>query len=68
MTVNHYQYVKEEDGILHGSTEEDILDPSAVQIENPVDVNTPGVYEVVYSVYDEEGVQGSVRLIVSVNG
>lgn len=68
VTVNHYQYVKEEDGILHGSTEEDILDPSAVQIENPVDVNTPGVYEVVYSVYDEEGVQGSVRLIVSVNG
>lgn len=68
VTVNHYQYVKEEDGILHGSTAEDILDPSAVQIENPVDVNTPGVYEVVYSVYDEEGVQGSVRLIVSVNG
>lgn len=68
VTVNHYQYVKEEDGILHGSIAEDILDPSAVQIENPVDVNTPGVYEVVYSVYDEEGVQGSVRLIVSVNG
>lgn len=68
VTVNHYQYVKEEDGILHGSTAEDILDSSAVQIENPVDVNTPGVYEVVYSVYDEEGVQGSVRLIVSVNG
>lgn len=68
VTVNFYEYVKGEDGVLRGNLEDEILDPSAVQIENPVDTNTPGVYEVVYSVYDEEGVQGTVRLIVSVNG
>lgn len=67
VAVNQYEYVKGEDGVLHGSTEEDVLDASAIQIENPVDVKKPGVYEVVYSVSNEEGVQGSVRLIVSVN-
>lgn len=68
VTVNRSEYVKGEDGILRNSfNEEEILDSSAVQIENPVDTNTPGVYEVVYGVYDEDGVQGTVRLIVSVN-
>ncbi|MDM8247304.1 hypothetical protein QUW49_01415 [Lacrimispora saccharolytica] len=69
VTINRSQYVKGEDGILrNGMNEEEILDSSAIQIENPVDTNTPGVYEVIYSVYDEDGVQGTVRLIVSVNG
>ena len=68
VTLNHYQYTKGEDGIFRSSiNEEEMFDPAAVQIENPVDINTPGVYEVVYSVYDEEGDQGTVRLIVSVN-
>lgn len=69
VTVNRSQYVRGGDGILRNSiNEEEILDSSAIQIENPVDTNTPGDYEVIYSVYDEDGVQGTVRLIVSVNG
>ena len=68
VTINNYQYVRGEDGVLYGTLPGDVLDSSAVQIENPVDTNTPGVYEVVYSAYDEDGTQGTIRLIVSVNG
>ncbi len=68
VTINNYQYVRGEDGILYGTLTGEVLDSSAVQIENPVDTNTPGVYEVVYSAYDEDGTQGTIRLIVSVNG
>ena len=46
VTINNYQYVRGEDGVLYGTLPGDVLDSSAVQIENPVDTNTPGVYEV----------------------
>lgn len=37
-----------------------------VTVENNVDVNTPGTYEVVYRVTDEDGLSGVARLIVIV--
>lgn len=38
----------------------------SVFVENPVDYQTPGTYEILYSVQNEEGAQGRVRLIVVV--
>lgn len=68
ITVDRNPYVRGDDGAFRNSFNEDeIYDLSSVQISNPVDTNTPGVYEVVYSVSDGDGLQGSVRLIVSVN-
>ena len=68
VTVNHYDYVKGGDGVLYGAQSGEVLDAAGVQIENPVDTNTPGVYEVVYTAYNADGTPGTVRLIVSVNG
>ena len=69
VTVGGRTYEKQGDGLLHYIyNEEEVLGSDQVSVENPVDTNTPGVYEIVYSVTDEEGTAGSVRLIVSVNG
>ncbi|MCI5648525.1 MAG: hypothetical protein MR332_03690 [Fusicatenibacter sp.] len=69
VTVNGRTYEKAEDGQLHGVIdEEEVLGSDQVMIENPLDANTPGVYEIAYSMTDEEGASGTVRLIVSVNG
>jgi len=35
-----------------------------IRIDNPVDIHTPGVYEIVYTVEDADDNQGHVRLIV----
>ncbi len=43
------------------------IEKSAVEIDNPVDVNTPGTYEILYSVEDKDGNTGHVRLIVIVS-
>lgn len=38
----------------------------SVSVEDPVDYHTPGTYEILYSVQNEAGEQGRVRLIVVV--
>ena len=67
VTVNGRVYKKEKagtDGLSDSS--QDILDPERISIENPVEQDVPGVYEVVYRVQDADGMDGHVRLIVCV--
>ncbi|MCD7818693.1 MAG: hypothetical protein LUH07_06545, partial [Lachnospiraceae bacterium] len=40
------------------------LSSDYIEIDNPVDYSTPGVYEITYSMEDEDGDVGSIRLIV----
>lgn len=63
-TIDPREYVESVSGV--GIYTLDEIDFSVIEIENPVDVNTPGVYEVVYRVTDEEENTGVTRLIVIV--
>lgn len=48
------------------SSEYPPYDKDEIVIENNVDVNTAGVYEIKYSIRDNERIRGSVRLVVVV--
>ncbi len=52
--------------ILEDGDEELVIPLDKIQIVNPVDSSTPGVYEILYGYTSDEGYKGTVRLIVVV--
>ncbi len=68
VTVDQMMYEQGKDGALHAAAdEEQTLGDDQLSIDNPVDTGKEGVYEVTYTVTDQEGQQSSIRLIVCVN-
>lgn len=74
ITMGGIKFQRGEDGVLRdpNPAEKQVrtaITPEEVQITNPVDVNTPGTYEILYQMTDsssKEAVTGQVRLIVVV--
>lgn len=65
--VGAAEYVKDESGVLRNSVnEDDVITAEDMVITNPVDINTPGVYEIVYELEVENRKPGNVRLVVVV--
>ena len=63
--VDGASYQRGTDGGFHNvSDPEKVLDASRISVENPVNKNEEGVYEIVYSVVGNNGVAGEMRLIV----
>lgn len=58
--------LEELDEYESGGEENGFYTRDDIQISNPVDTNTPGTYEIVYSMDGEEGYQSHIRLIVIV--
>lgn len=68
VVIDGMEYEKGEDGNFYGTRDpEAVLVREQIIVENPVDVNKTGVYEVKYSATDSEGTEGNIRLIVVVN-
>lgn len=56
--------IRSKDYLFSSSTQELPVSRDQIQITNPVDTDTPGTYEVIYSAEDGDGNRGTVRLIV----
>lgn len=72
ITIGGIDYVRDEEGVLRDpnpgeNQDRTLIAQEEIQIGHNIDYNTPGVYEIIYQISEENGKSGSVRLIVVVS-